>query len=133
MCTYMCVYIYMLPLFPETHILYDFTTKNTVSCCFVVDAKHPPIGPDLHDSTSRQSTRSGAVSLATITICINISIYHSHYYSIIIMFYHKHDYYHCRCPCHDQYRHHHTYCKMKNVTKTMILVLLLACCYYDQV
>ena len=41
---------------------------------------------------------------------------------------HKHDYYHCRVPCHDQYQHHHTYRKMKNVTITMILELLLACC-----
>ena len=123
------------PPLPETHILYDFT-KNTVLCCCFSKCETSPHSQILIDSTSRQSTRSGAVSPATITICICISTYHSYCYFYYYYYYyysHKHDYYHCRCPCHDQYHHHHTYCKMNNVTISMILVLRLACCYYYQV
>ena len=41
-CVYIHIYIYDTP---ETPILYDFTTKNTVSCCFCM-RNITRIGPD---------------------------------------------------------------------------------------
>ena len=128
------IYIYMYANTPpETYILYDFTTKNTVSCCFCSRCETSPHRPRFCMTPPAGSTRSGAVSPATVTICISISTHHSYCYFDYYYCYHKHDYYHCRCPCHDQYQHHHTCCKVNNVTITMTLVLRLACCYYYQV
>ena len=41
---YIYIYVYYPPP-PETHILYDFTTKNTVSCCFCSRGETSPHRP----------------------------------------------------------------------------------------
>ena len=123
------IYIYYPP---ETHILYDFTAKNTVSCCFCSRCETCP-----HRPRFRITPPAGKVLVQVLFLlrpllsaCVSVFIIRI-VISIVII--HKHDCYHCHCPCHDQYQYHHTYCKMNNVTITMILVLLLAFCYYYQV
>ena len=70
---YIYTYTYAHPPHRPTFYLIS-PPKTVLRAVVVVEAKHPAIGPVLHDSTSRQSTRSGAVSPATITICISISL-----------------------------------------------------------
>ena len=123
------VYVHVFIYICYPHFVW-FTTKNTVFCrCETCPHRPtfcmtPPAGKILVQVLFLlRPLLSVFVSVFIIRIVI----------SIIIIIIHKHDYYHCHCPCHVQYQYHHTYCKMNFVAITMILVLLLACCYYYQV
>ena len=126
-----CIYIYMLPP-PRTHILYDFTSKNTVSCCFCSRCETCPYRPIFCMTPPAGKVLVQVLFLLRPLLSAFVSVFIIRIV-ISILTTHKHDYYHCHCPCHVQYQYHHTYCKMNTVSISMILVLLLACFYYYQV
>ena len=101
------IYIYLYAPPPETHILYDFATKNTVSCCFCSRCETCP-----HRPTFCMTPPAGKVLVQVLFLLRPLlSVFVSAFIiriviSIIIL--HKNDCYHRHCPCHVQYQYHHT-------------------------